>query len=234
MTRNVQAVLFDFYGTLARAVTWGPSLEEVLATRGFVLDPDALERWRAEAADGIDHGEHSVDRETYVAWERAPLRQLVDTCGAGADAEACVEALYAATKAYTLAAYDEVPEVLVTLRSAGITVAVCSNWDWDLDRALADTGLHGLVDVVVTSAQAGARKPHPRIYRQTLERCGVEPADAVFVGDTWGPDVEGPSAVGMRPVHVWRTDNGDREAPPPGSVRRVADLRGVIDLFSGP
>jgi putative hydrolase of the HAD superfamily len=230
VNRAVRAVLFDFYGTLARAVTWGPTFEEVLAGRGLILDPDALERWRAEGADGVDHGEHSVDRDTYVAWERARLRRLVGVCGAGADADACVEELYTATKAYTLAAYEEVPEVLAALRSARVTVAVCSNWDWDLEHALGRAGLDGVADVVVTSAQAGARKPHPRIYHHTLERCGVEPADALFVGDTWGPDVEGPAGVGMRPVHVWRPENDGRDVPPAGDVPRIGDLRGVLDL----
>src|SRR5436309_823923 len=83
------------------------------------------------------------------------------------------------------------------------SIAVCSNWDWHLDRAMAQAGLDGLVDVMVTSAQAGARKPHPRIFERTLEKCRVtDPAEVVFVGDSWGPDVEGPSAMGMRPVHV--------------------------------
>jgi putative hydrolase of the HAD superfamily len=60
----------------------------------------------------------------------------------------------------------------------------------------------------------------------------VAPADALFVGDTWGPDVEGPLAVGLRPVHVWRPSDG-RSSPPPAlvdGVRRVTDLRGVVDL----
>ena len=82
--------------------------------------------------------------------------------------------------------------------------------------------------MVVTSAQAGARKPHPRIYQVTLERCGVAAADALFVGDTWGPDVEGPRAAGLHPVLVWR-NGAEAPADVPG-VHRVADLRGVLEL----
>ncbi len=230
----VSAVLFDFYGTLARAVTWGPTVEEVLGRWGVALDPDAKARWDWESADGVDHAEHSSERDRYVAWERARLRRLAEGCKVPpADLDEVVAALYAATKEFTLEAYEEVPEVLAVLRERALTVAVCSNWDWDLDRALERAGLRDLVDVVVTSAQAGARKPHPRIYQTTLERCGVGPADALFVGDSWGPDVEGPLAAGLRPVHVWR--NGAEPAPPGlvngVPVRRVQDLRGVLDLL---
>ena len=235
LTLVVAAVLFDFYGTLARAVSWGPRVEELLAGHGLLLDPDAHARWQWEAADGTEHLEASADRDRYVAWERARFCRLVEGCGADPSVvEKVADEIYGATKTFTLAAYPEVAEVLGVLRSRGVTLAVCSNWDWDLDRALAQAGLEHLVDVVVTSAQAGARKPHPRIYQQTLERCGVPPDQALFVGDSWGPDVEGPLAAGLRPVHVWREEEPHTPtAGPPAlvdGVRRVTDLRGVLPV----
>jgi putative hydrolase of the HAD superfamily len=231
----IAAVLFDFYGTLARAVTWGPKVEELLGRHGLLLDPDAHHRWQAEAADGVEHVDASADRDRYVAWERARFCRLVQGCGAaGSDVERVADEIYTATKTFTMAAYPEVAGVLAELRAGGVTVAVCSNWDWDLDRALAQAGLDDLVDLAVTSARAGARKPHPRIYQHTLSQCGVAPSDAVFVGDSWGPDVEGPLAAGLRPVHVWREGEPHTAAttPPPlnGQVKRVADLRGVLPL----
>lgn len=80
----VSAVLFDFYGTLARAVSWGPTLEDVLARRGLHLDPDVHDRWQAESTDGVEHAEASIDRDRYVAWERERLCRLVEGCGAAA------------------------------------------------------------------------------------------------------------------------------------------------------
>ena len=224
-------MLFDFYGTLARATAWGPTLADVLAEHGLVLDPDARERWRDEAIDGVDHVEHSVDREAYVAWERARLGRLAAACG-GVDPEPVVEALYQAVKTFTLEAYDEVQEELADLRARGLTLAVCSNWDWDLDRALISSGLAPeAFDVVVTSARAGARKPHPRIYRHTLERCGVAADEALFVGDTWGPDVAGPRSMGMRPVLVSRDGDSRRPPGPPDGTPTIPDLRGLADLL---
>ncbi len=229
MTR---AVLFDFYGTLARAVAWGDTHEQVFARHGLHFDPIAWgHNFVGEANDGDEHLEHSTSRDAYVAWELDRMRRRARACGVGDDdLEALVADLHTSSKTYTLKAYDEVPDVLAALREQGLTVAICSNWDWDIDRAVAQTGLDELVDVVVTSAQAGARKPHPRIYRHTLERCLAGPADAVFAGDTFGADVEGPVAYGMRALHVWRDDvDGDPPPLPPGATR-AADLTAVLDL----
>ena len=230
MTR---AVLLDFYGTLAHATTWGPRFEDVVAARGFQIPADVS--LHDDRIDGREHVEHSRSAEHYEAWERDRLRRFVTACGVGTDdADLLVDDLYTATKAFQLEAYPEVSGVLADLRGRGITMAVCSNWDWHLDRAMASAGLDVLVDVMVTSARAGARKPHPRIFRYTLDACGIsDPADALFVGDSWGPDVEGPAALGMRPVHVWRPEwDGERDPPPPvtDGVVRVPDLQGLVDL----
>jgi putative hydrolase of the HAD superfamily len=237
----VRGVLFDFYGTLARAVTWGETHEAILTRRGLHHAAAAWgSQWVGGAVDGEEHVEHSASREAYTAWELDRLRTRARACGVGDDElEALVADLHQATKTYTLAAYDEVAGVLDELRGRGLVVAVCSNWDWDLEHQVANVGLAPLVDAVVTSAQAGARKPHRRIFDHTLERCRLAPSETVFVGDTWGADVEGPLAAGMRPVHIFRPDQAERArevgveplTPPlPEGVVRATDLRAVLDL----
>ena len=230
----IRAAIFDFYGTLARAVSWGPHLAQVLAAHGHGLDEVAHRAWEAEVFDGMEHYEHSESRDRYLAWERHRLRRLAEASGAGPDdVEALAAALHAATRDFRLAAYDEVPAVLEELRGRALVVAVCSNWTWDLQDALDQAGLGSAADVVVTSAQAGVRKPHPAIFTLTLERCGVSPEEAVFVGDTWYPDVEGALGAGLLPVHVWREGDPSTADPPPplpDGVRRIDDLRGVLNL----
>jgi putative hydrolase of the HAD superfamily len=44
----------------------------------------------------------------------------------------------------------------------------------------------------------GVEKPDPRIFRMALERMGIEPEDAVYVGDVYEIDVVGARAAGMR------------------------------------
>ena len=238
---DVKGVLFDFYGTLARAVVWGETHEEIFARRGLA-GPGAKwgSQWVGGAVDGEEHVEHSASREAYVAWELERLRTRARACGVADDElEPLVADLHRATKTYTLAAYDEVADVLVALRRRGLVLAVCSNWDWDLADQVAHVGLDPLLDDIVTSAHAGARKPHSRIFAYTLDRCRLAPEETLFVGDTWRPDVEGPLAAGLRPVHLFSDDQVQRAresglealAPPlPDGVVRATDLRAVLDL----
>jgi putative hydrolase of the HAD superfamily len=234
---DIRAVLFDFYGTLARATSWGPAFEELLARRGLQLSPEAHDRWRDEVFDGQEHYEHSRSRDHYESWERERLRRLVSAAAGGthfADTEQLVGELFAARRDFRMEAYPDAAPAVGALRARGIAVAVCSNWGWDLDQALAQAGLDGCFDsdAVVTSARVGVRKPHPAIFEQTLAAVGAAPEHAAFVGDTWYPDVEGALGAGMRPVHVWRDDASGGTDPPEltADVVRVRDLSAVAAL----
>lgn len=227
-TPALDAVLFDFYGTLAEAVDWGPSLDDVLAGHGYSRTESTADWWGVQ--DGTDHSAHSATREAYVAWERHRLGLLADASGVPASRrDAVIEDLHAATKTFSLAVYDDVPPVLDALHARGVRIAVCSNWDWDLPGLVSDLGLAGAFEVVITSARVGARKPHPRIYAETLAALGVEPARALFVGDSLHADVEGPLDFGMRAVHVDRGGEADGDLPD-GAVRveTLAALKEVL------
>jgi len=86
----------------------------------------------------------------------------------------------------------------------------------------------------VSSAWAGARKPHPRIFEHTLTKLGVAAGAAVFVGDTWGPDVVGPRAMGMTALYLRREDRWPDEAAPAdpagSGVPVGSDLTAVLSL----
>src|SRR3954466_5033094 len=207
MHPGTRAVLLDFYGTLARATHW-VSFEQVLAERGHTLSPDAYERWHNDGIDGIEHDEHSQSRDHYVAWQRA--RTLAVPPGPAVprgEYEAILEQLRSGAASRVIEAYDEVPDVLAEVRARGLRIVICSNWDWDLREAVDEAGLTDAVDVTVSSAWVGARKPHPRIYAHTLHEAGVGAAGTLFVGDTWGPDVAGPLAAGLTPLYLRRVDH---------------------------
>jgi len=214
----------------------------VFARHGYRLDDEARRRAREDIYDGQEHRAHSRSRRHYEEWELDRLRRLAIAGGvASGDLETVVADLHAAARSFTLSAYPDSAEVLSELRRQGLTVAVCSNWNWDLVEAMDAVGLRHGVDAVITSAQVGARKPHPLIFEHTLAQCGVSPGQALFVGDTWCADVEGPLAAGMRAVHLlrpgavaWRgplPQPGPEKPPPlPGGAYRVNSLDGVLDL----
>jgi putative hydrolase of the HAD superfamily len=113
--------------------------------------------------------------------------------------------------------YDDALVVLQWLRERGLKIGLLSNSSRDLDEFVAHHRLD--VDAVLTSHAHGKTKPHESIFRELLDRLGVEPAEAVMVGDTIEDDIDGARAVGMRAVLL------DREGRYPEIDGRLDDLR---------
>jgi putative hydrolase of the HAD superfamily len=229
----VTAVIFDFYGTLAQ---WADrdqtSYSAVFSAHGYQLDPADLHGYLIRY-DGIEHRHHSVSQEAYEAWATSRLRELTRSCGVEEEAEDRLIDALRASDGGPMVAYPEAAATLRSLRRGGISVGVCSNWGWELDGCLEQVGLLRLVDASVTSARAGARKPHPSIYDVAAASLGVHPSEALFVGDSWEPDVRGPRRAGMGAVHVWRQEERNGlSAPPlqPGDLR-VGELSGVLEVL---
>ena len=202
--RPVRAVVLDFFGTVARA-TASVGLDEILARHGYTIPEHLHEMWWSGDIDGHEHVEQSRSRDHYVAWQRERLLAMLHQADVHpGEHQKILDDLEVGRAARVLEAYDEVPAVLDDLRAHGLRLAICSNWDWDLEPAIAESGLAGCFDTVVSSAWAGARKPHPLIFEHTLAKLGAHAGDTLFVGDTWGPDVVGPRTAGMTPMYLQR------------------------------
>ncbi len=225
----IRAVVFDFYGTLAHSPDGADTLAMALAEHGYSAPHEVEHLWWNEI-DGIEHHEHSVSREQYAAWQDSRLRATLQTCDVSDEHLTPVmtrvnEIL--ATRG--MRAYDEVVDVVTAVRARGVDVAVCSNWSWDLSEALATAGLDDVADVTISSAWVGCRKPHPAIYTHTLEALGHDPADVLFVGDTWSCDVAGPRAAGMQAFYLRRAGAArDHTAPAVLDAPVAVDLTAVL------
>jgi putative hydrolase of the HAD superfamily len=229
---ELKAVIFDFYGTLAR---WSDAQRTsyigVVETFGYTMPIEVFDAYFSRY-DGIEHLEHSTDGATYEAWVRHRLRDLTTACGVPeGEVTDVIEAMRVADQG-EMEAFPDAAPTLAALRSTGLAIGVCSNWGWELDASLEQTGLLALVDVAVTSARAGARKPHRRIYDTTLAAMEVEADQVLFVGDSWIPDVVGPRAAGMAAVHIWRADERPGQVPPElgQGERRIDRLDQLLDL----
>ncbi|MFH9138234.1 HAD family hydrolase [Streptomyces sp. NPDC017524] len=230
---GIEAVVFDFYGTLVRMVQpLPPDHRGIFVRRGLVAQGELWgDQWSVGPGEGVEHAAQSADEAAYVTWERDRLSRRARACGVPeSELDGLVTELDRAMKAVSLALYADVPGALAALRARGLLVGVCSNWFWNLEECVAEVGLAGAVDVVVGSARTGARKPHPLIYRALLDRCALPAERVLFVGDMWAPDVLGPLAAGMRAVHLHRPDRAVEGAAPPLPERaaRISGLRELI------
>lgn len=107
---------------------------------------------------------------------------------------------YGAPSAWRVA--DGALPCIAALRSAGLRVAVLSNWDTRLRPLLDGLGLSRSLDAVVVSGECGFEKPDPRIFAHAAACLGVEPAALLHVGDDVGDDVGGAVAAGCRALHI--------------------------------
>ena len=91
--------------------------------------------------------------------------------------------------------------MLVSLRRRGLKTGIVANsWPEPARLLRKDVELYGLageLDVQVWSEEVGARKPEPEIFLYALDRLGVDPINALFVGDSLQNDVQGAGDVGM-------------------------------------
>lgn len=118
------------------------------------------------------------------------------------------------------------------LRSRGIKVGFVSNTITKpelMDVRLADFGLLQYADAAVYSVAVGHRKPNPVIYQAALATLGMDPHEALFVGDRVREDVRGPQALGMRALltHEFRQEEPGDAAP----LAVVGELSEVLEFL---
>ncbi len=130
--------------------------------------------------------------------------------------------------------YPDVEPMLRAVRALdGVQIGVVSDWGSNLRGIVSELGLDRWIDFVLPSAQVGVAKPNPAFYRMALDRAGVEPRDALMVGDSYRADVRGAWGAGMDAVWLDRhegmtiTPAGE---PMPADVHRIRSLHELPQL----
>lgn len=72
-------------------------------------------------------------------------------------------------------------------------LAICTNRANSMEMILDDFGLNGYFSCIMTAARVTNPKPHPEPLLKVLAHYGIEPREALFVGDA---EVDRQSAVG--------------------------------------
>lgn len=192
---KTRAVFLDALGTL---VELEPPWTRLACALGDTDGAPVEAAMRKEMAYYREHAHEGVDDETLAELRERCAALLSRELGREVD----VETMMSAIRFHPAA--DARP-ALARLRELGLTLVCVSNWDVSLSRVLEDAGLGDLLDGVVTSAGAGARKPAPAIFAAALELAGCDPGEALHVGDTPDEDVAGAEAAGIPALLLDRT-----------------------------
>jgi putative hydrolase of the HAD superfamily len=183
-----RAVIFDLWETL---IDWDREAAAAMVAAVSERAPEFAERWP-----------RSTNRYT------APIRVALADAGvpAGSLEEVCALRLE-----YVRGALVPRPgaiETLGRLRELGVLVGLITVCSEDVEVLWPSTAFAGLFDAEVFSSAVGISKPDPRIYLHCCELLGVEPSEAVFVGDGANDELGGAERVGMTAVLIHRPDEG--------------------------
>jgi len=191
----LEAVTIDAYGTLVALRDPVPALQVALAEHGMERSADEVRAaFRAEVAYYVERSHEGRDEATLALLRRDCASVFLDAAGVALDPGEFAPAFVGALE------FEALPGAAAACRAlaaAGLRLAVVSNWDVGLHDHLAALGLDGLLDAVVTSAEAGAPKPAAAVFELALARLGADAAHAVHVGDA-DADAEGARAAGLR------------------------------------
>jgi HAD superfamily hydrolase (TIGR01509 family) len=193
--RPVDAVLFDFHGTLAQVeepVTWvlaaaaacGHQLDRGKAT---ILADRLVTAGRAGGPlpyrVPVHLAEHWADRDLYEHSHRAAFTGLAATVSTEVDG--LPDALYDRLLGPEgWLPYADTGSTLHALHAAGVRVGVVSNIGFDIRPHFAAWGLDELVDAFALSYEVGRTKPDPAIFLRACGMLGADPARTLMVGDT--------------------------------------------------
>ena len=98
------------------------------------------------------------------------------------------------------------PGVLDFLQKAKeqkISIAIVTDLTTEIQfKKIDHLGISDLIDVVVSSEEAGEEKHAPTMYQLTLEKTGLSPENIIMIGDSLRKDVETPKSLGIHALHL--------------------------------
>ena len=215
---GIRAVTYDCWGTLLQDRDWKGAWKKRLGALSAFLSIDAAD------AD-------SLLQEAWARHEEA--WKQIETFGPGRMAAYCLEArgvsddesIRALTNTFEEAsleigvdAVEGSVETLLELRANSIRIGLVCDTGLTPGRVvrqmLEENGLADHIEVMCFSDEVGVPKPGAEIFEKALAGLGVNPPEAIHVGDLRRTDIQGARNIGMhaarfRGVHDDRSDIAD-------------------------
>lgn len=247
-TRRYRAVLCDLFETIVtfdraglpemrigeRAVpSTVPMLAEILAERWAHPSPETILRMLVEVSNEMQAEKEADLLERSSALRFARVLERLGAPDAVREAE-FVERLvechmeHLARCTLLPAAHAAALERLAREHR----LALVSNFDHAATclRILDRLDLTRFFEDIVVSDAVGKVKPHPELFEAPLERMGIAPSEAIFVGDTPDADVLGAKQAGLDVAWINRKGRAiDPDLPEPDfEIRSFAELPDLL------
>jgi phosphoglycolate phosphatase len=210
----IKGIIFDFDGTLTElTLDFGHLRTEIeKVARQYVGDDEIKSQEGQFVIEMIYWVEDRLGEEadTFRREAFARLRELEMEASRGKDV------------------YPYTRDVLQRLRDKGMKIGVITRSHVDV-LFLVFQDIKSYVDTIVTRDEVKEVKPHPNHGAEVLRLLGINPDEAILVGDH-PTDVLAGKAAGMKTAGVLsgRTTRGEFEKV--GATYILNDVRGILDV----
>jgi HAD superfamily hydrolase (TIGR01509 family) len=208
------AVLFDVGGTLV----YEPDISgwtERARRCSLDIDPDKLADAYVEVLIEVDAEPRSRDPEAAIIdfWQRTLSR------AAQKDVSEITAAQFVASrkeKSAPVQLYSDTRPCLDQLRQGHRSLGVISNSTSEVRvrQVLNQGGILEYFDRIVSSGTEGVEKPDSEIFLRAVQRMGVRPAEALYVGNNALTDAKGAQSAGLYGIWLNRERAGFGEDLP--------------------
>jgi len=232
----IRAIFFDAGNTLIF-----PRLEEVardLTTQGYPATVEDFYEAERQGKRKLDEwlwpqlrdGEapRGADRVYWTAYLKALLERI------GAPEPAHESLIYRLLERFRDITFWSVVvpgtvEFLDQLRAQAYYLGVISNSVGTVAEQLKRVDLERRFEIVLDSAIVGVEKPQPKIFHLALAHAGVQPTEALFVGDAYSTDIGGAQLAGWRGVLIDRVGAYPDAACP--RITALPELEAILKSF---
>jgi putative hydrolase of the HAD superfamily len=222
-----KAIFFDLFGTLI-------SVSKAAGDKGrYTADILGLDRMAWNQACFSE--DHDILGETD---HLATVKQLAHSLDPTIPMQKIRYAAEIRQKRFDIALTFVEPEILTVLKAlkvSGLKLGLISNASTGEIRTWPESPLAPLFRTVHFSCQHGVKKPQPEIYHLALVEMGVDPRDALFIGDGSSREHLGAQACGIDSLLVTYFLNREHSADiqrrrlgSKGVIRHIKELESLI------
>jgi putative hydrolase of the HAD superfamily len=192
---------------------------------------------REEAARMLDEVDAMVGNGFAERWDRtnrryvAPIRTALTEADVPAELIEDICTLRLGYHRRALVPRPGAVDTLLRLRELGYLLGLITVCSEDIEVLWPETEFAGLFDAEIFSSRVGLSKPDPRIYLACCEALGVEPREAVFVGDGANDELQGARRVGMDAILIHRPGERPLWGLDDWDGPRVTSIPAVLDVL---
>lgn len=222
---RVKAVLFDLGGTLIKTAEVPEIYKRILKRFGVnVTSDEILKAHRANEEEfDITKGQLEFGQDFWIKWNLRVLQRIGILENVKFLAQKIDELWWDHSD---LDVYSDVIPTLTQLKADGVKLGVITNgFKKDFEYVLKSMELTNCFDVVVGIDTCDKAKPDKEIFLFALNKLGIHPEQALFVGDSVKNDYKGAEGVGMKPLII------DREGKAPSNVDKIESLTALLSIL---